>query len=179
MRYILPCLIIIIFSSCNSQDKKADQQNTIDSLTNVINQKDEKDKKEKLDKENQQKLQDIITERNAVLSKVTTDKPAFTSLILGGLKDIRFNLFNDFKYNLEQVVLKVHYIKGNGMEIKSETQILNNIAANSRKSLTSPDYTFAGSFLNVTIETVLCKSINLCYYNSSDSVVSNDPYKCR
>ena len=164
--------------SCSNDNKQIEQQKQIDSLNNVIKLRDNSIEQEKKVKQIQEK--GSKTERSEIISRVYTDKPSFTALSLGGFKDIRFNLFNDSKYNLDQVILKIHYVKANGIEVKEETKILNNVASNSHTALTAPDYTPAGRDITVTIETILCKTINLCYYYSSvDSVSSNDPYKCR
>jgi hypothetical protein len=175
---LIPMSLLII--SCNSGSKKQDdKQKQIDSLTNALNKRQEEDRQEQEAKGERQKLNAVINERNEVLSKVTTDQPAFDAVTLGGFKNIRFNFFNDYKYELEQVILKVHYIKADRItEIKTETIILNNIAANSRQALNAPDYTAAGTYLTVTIETVLCKAIDLCYYSSKD-ITGKDPFKCK
>src|SRR5437762_9636734 len=83
----------------------------------------------------------VANERNSVLKKVITEKASFKPLIFGGFKDIRFDFFNNYPYKLEEVILKVHYIRADGSEIKSETKILKDVASNSRVALTAPDYT--------------------------------------
>jgi hypothetical protein len=98
--------------------------------------------------------------------------------MFGGFKDIKFNFFNNYQYKLEEAILKVHYIRADGSEIKSETKILKDISANSKLSLTAPDYTQAGREIKITLETVQCRAIDLCFY-SSDPVKSDDPYRCR
>jgi len=75
------------------------------------------------------------------------------------------------------VILKVHYIKANGKEVNTQTLLLKNISPGSARELTAPDYTAGGKTLAVTIETVLCRAINLCYYRDAKSTVP-DPYKC-
>jgi len=118
------------------------------------------------------------SEMNAVLKKVIIEKPAFKPLMFGGFKDIKFNFFNNYQYKLEEAILKVHYIRSDGSEIKSETKILKDISPNSKLSLTAPDYTQAGREITVTLETVQCRAIDLCFY-SSDPVKSDDPFRCR
>jgi len=119
-----------------------------------------------------------IDERNAVLKKVTTDAPTFKPQFLGGFKDIKFNFFNNYPYRLEQVILKVHYIREDGSEIKAEAKILKDVAANSRLALTAPDHNTTGKKLKVTVEAVQCREISLCFY-SSEPAKSMDPYRCR
>jgi hypothetical protein len=176
--YLFLLMVIAIISCTNSNEASEQQQKKIDSLTNAIKQKDDV-----ITKENETKVikeKGSIEERNSLIKLVYTDKPSFTALSLGGYKDIRFNLFNDSKYNLDQVILKVHYVKANGIEVKTETKILSDIAPKSHTVLSAPDYIPAGKDLTVTIETILCKEIDLCYYYSPiDSITSNDPYKCR
>jgi hypothetical protein len=128
-------------------------------------------------KNEEQETNAAMEERNAVRKKVITEKPTFKPLTFGGFKDIKFNFFNNYGYELEEVILKVHYIRVDGSEIKSETKILKDISANSRLALTAPDYTSAGRELKVTLEAVHCKAINLCFY-SMDAAKSDDPYKC-
>jgi len=119
-----------------------------------------------------------VDERNAVLKKVVTDKPVFKPLLFGGFKDIKFNFFNHYPYRLEEVILKVHYIREDGSEIKAETKILKDVAPNSNMALTAPDHTSGGKQLRLTIEAVQCRAIELCYYGS-EPAKSLDPYRCR
>lgn len=183
MRFIIPCFVAIVLFSCNASDEAkvksaSSEQQTIDSLNNIIKQKEEKEKEQNEAKERAKKLQALINERNDVLNKVTTDK-SFDPVPLGGFRNIQVYLFNDYNYKLDQVVLKVHYIKANGIEIKSESVIAGSIPAKSRQILNAPDYTAAGTYLRVSIESVLCKEMDLCFYNTVDSISSNDPFKCR
>jgi len=119
-----------------------------------------------------------IDERNAVLKKVVVDAPTFKPQFLGGFKDIKFNFFNRYPYRLDQVILKVHYIREDGTEIKAEAKILKDVAPNSNMSLTAPDHATTGKTLKVTVEAVQCRAIELCFY-SSDPGKSADPYRCR
>jgi len=128
--------------------------------------------------ENDSKEIGTAAERDAVLKKIIIEKPTFKPLMFGGFKDIKFNFFNNYQYKLEEAILKVHYIRSDGSEIKSETKILKDISPNSKLSLTAPDYTQAGREITVTLETVQCRAIDLCFY-SSDPVKSDDPFRCR
>ena len=119
-----------------------------------------------------------VDERNAVLKKVTVDAPTFKPQFLGGFKDIKYNFFNNYSYRLDQVILKVHYIREDGSEIKTEAKILKDVAANSRLALTAPDHATTGKKLKVTVEAVQCRAISLCFY-SSEPAKSTDPYRCR
>jgi len=121
---------------------------------------------------------EAVDERNAVLKRVTADAPTFKPQFLGGFKDIKFNFFNNYPYRLEQVILKVHYIREDGSEIKAEAKILKDVAANSRLALTAPDHNTTGKKLKVTVEAVQCREISLCFY-SSEPAKSMDPYRCR
>jgi hypothetical protein len=174
MKPTLLVTAIVILSSCNNSGKeKGDQQQKqIDSLTSVINQQN--DVKKAGAKNNA-----LINERNSVFKKVTTSKPSFDAVSFGGFRNISFNLFNDYNYELDQVIVQVHYIRGNGSEIKTEQQTLHQIAPKSHLVLNAPDYLASGKELRITLEGIICKAINLCAYNSQDSVASSDPYKCR
>jgi hypothetical protein len=119
-----------------------------------------------------------VDARNAVLKKVVTDAPTFKPQFLGGFKDIKYNFFNHYAYKLDQVILKVHYIREDGSEIKAETKILKDIAPNSTLTLTAPDHATSGKKLKVTVDAVQCRAIDLCYY-SSEPAKSLDPYRCR
>lgn len=183
MRTIFQVISVSLLLSCGSSNQETrvasatSQQKQIDSLTNVINQKTEVEEKKKIAAARSLAL---IEERSKLFSLVTTDKPAYDPVSLGGFKNISFHLFNDYNYPLEQVILNVHYIKANGKYIKTEQIIVTNIAAKSRQQLTAPDYTLAGTYLKISIESVLCKAINLCYYESHNlSMNDRDPFKCK
>ena len=158
--------------------KKKEQKNT-----ELTDQKDHEGKNDDSVKNDQVKNEErenyaAIDERNAVLKKVVTDAPTFKPQFLGGFKDIKFNFFNNYGYRLDEVILKVHYIREDGTEIKTETKILKDIASNARLALTAPDHATSGKKLKVTVEAVQCRAINLCFY-SSEPTKSLDPYRCR
>jgi hypothetical protein len=173
MRYLAISLAILTAVSCNTGSVRNEPQPNRDSLAAALTrQKEEQDNLLQ-----HKRLRAIMDERNNIAINVTTDEPVFQSRLFGGFKDIRFRLFNRYNYTLEQAILKVHYIKANGKEVKTETLLLKNISPNSARELTAPDYTAGGKTLEVTIETVLCRAINLCYYRDAKSTVP-DPYKC-
>jgi hypothetical protein len=158
--------------------KKKDQKNTV-----LADQKDhagkgdDSVKDEQLDNEVQANY-GTADERNAVLKKVVVDAPTFKPQFLGGFKDIKFNFSNRYPYRLDQVILKVHYIREDGTEIKTEAKILKDVAPNSSLSLTAPDHNTTGKKLKVTVEAVQCRAIDLCFY-SSEASKSGDPYRCK
>ena len=158
--------------------KKKEQKNTI-----LADEKDHEGKKgddvtDDIVKTDQQENYAAIDERNAVLKKVVADKASFKPLFLGGFKDIKFNFYNNYPYRLEEAILKVHYIREDGSEIKAETKILKDVAPGSRLALTAPDHTSGGKQIKITIEAVQCRAIDLCFY-SSEPAKSIDPYRCR
>jgi len=119
-----------------------------------------------------------VDERNAVLKKVVIDSATFKPLLFGGFKDIKFNFSNHYPYRLDEVILKVHYIREDGSEIKTETKILKDVGANARMALTAPDHERSGKQLKVTVEAVQCRAIDLCFYRN-EPAKSMDPYRCR
>jgi len=158
--------------------KKKEQKSSV-----LANEKDHEDKKDDdvtddVVKNDQPENHGTTDERNGVLKKVVTDKASFKPLFLGGFKDIKFNFFNNYPYRLEEVILKVHYIREDGSEIKAETKILKDIAPNSKLALTSPDHASGGKQLKITIEAVQCRAIDLCFY-SSEPAEGIDPYRCK
>ena len=157
---------------------KKEQKNTV-----LADQKDHEGKNDDSANNDQAKNEEkenyaAVDERNAVLKKVVTDAPTFKPQFLGGFKDIKFNLFNNYDYRLDEVILKVHYIREDGTEIKTETKILKDIAPDARLALTAPDHPTSGKKLKVSVEAVQCRAINLCFY-SSEPAKSLDPYRCR
>ena len=158
--------------------KKKEQKNTV-----LADEKDHEAKKsddvtDDIVKTDQPENYAAIDERNAVLKKVVADKASFKPLFLGGFKDIKFNFYNNYSYRLEEAILKVHYIREDGSEIKTETKILKDVAPGSRLALTAPDHTSGGKQIKITIEAVQCRAIDLCFY-SSEPAKSIDPYRCR
>ena len=158
--------------------KKKEQKNTV-----LADEKDHEGKKgddvtDDIVKTDQQENYAAIDERNAVLKKVVADKASFKPLFLGGFKDIKFNFYNNYPYRLEEAILKVHYIREDGSEIKAETKILKDVAPGSRLALTAPDHTSGGKQIKITIEAVQCRAIDLCFY-SSEPAKSIDPYRCK
>lgn len=171
-------LLFVLFSCSNDSNNESDQKKKIDSLNNIVKLQDDSIKKLKETKNAQER--NNVTARYEILNKVYPDKPTFIPVSFGGFKNIRFNLFNDSKYNLDQVIVNVHYIKANGSEINTATKIISNVEPNSHRALSAPDYLAAGTSLYATIESMHCKSIDLCYFlSTADTITSRDPYKCK
>ena len=174
MRYLFIHILSILVLGCSSPSERNVEKQKADSLSRATAREDSIQRKQK---EEAGRFA-VIADRNSVLTFVTTNKPTFNPVIFGGFKNIRFMLFNDYQYPLDEVILKVHYIRNNGKTIKTERMVVTQMPPASRKELKAPDYTAAGTKLKITVESVLCRAIDLCYENGLEKGGS-DPYRCR
>ncbi|RYE53272.1 MAG: hypothetical protein EOP48_14760 [Sphingobacteriales bacterium] len=181
----LALIAAIAFVSCNGSNEpkiasiKSEEQRKVDSLTEIINQKEEAERKAETLRRAKAKAREEVKERNSLIENVTYDQPRYDRLAFGGLENISFNFFNDSKHTLDQVILKVHYIRTNGSESRTETIVLTNVEPRSRKNLSAPDNPANGVEVQVSIESMFCKSLNFCMYYPNTDITLPDPFKCR
>ena len=185
MKLFALAAVIIAMASCGSaatetrvlRETSAQQAMILaDSATRTITKKEKEGKD--IPKKSEEENQELARQRNAVRSSITVEGLKFKRVLLGGFKNIRFNLYNRYNHHVDQVMLTVHYIRANGTEAHSASQTVRNIGAHVKMPVKAPDYTSAGMSLKVTIETVVSKEIDLCY-DSNREKFSADPYRCK
>ncbi|RPE12852.1 hypothetical protein EGT74_04730 [Chitinophaga lutea] len=97
---------------------------------------------------------------------------------LGGIKDLRITVRNQTEYPLDNAVVQVQYLRGNGGVFKTEQYTVHNIpekgalsvqASNSRK----------GTKVNISLLSVTSQPMNFCWSRDKRAAPGDaDPWAC-
>lgn len=139
----------------------------------------------KQEKENQNKAAELEEKmknlRNNWSYYISTTRNEYTYREIGGIYDLKITVTNDTEYEINEVVVNVDIIKGNGVILKTEQLTFYNILPRSSKTLSSPDNN-RGKSINYHFEKIYSKELNFCYTPYMDAMVggaaAEDLYKC-
>lgn len=95
-----------------------------------------------------------------------------------GIKNTSLTVHNETDKLLSEVKVKIDYLTANGKTYKSETVSLNNIGANSGKSIAVPD-SDKGVYAKMQIASIEAPSFHFCYSPEKKASANADPYFCK
>jgi len=97
---------------------------------------------------------------------------------LGGIKDLKVIVRNQTEYPLDNVVVSVEYLKGNGDVFKTEQYTINNIGAKGTQSVQAAD-SRKGQKVQIKLVSITSQSMNFCWAaNKVARQGDEDPYLC-
>lgn len=102
----------------------------------------------------------------------------YSSDPLGGITDLSIEVFNSTDKALDEVQVKIGYIKANGAVYKFETVSITNIGPGSSKAVIAPS-SDRGVKVNTEIINITAKSFNFCYPSGIYGSRNADPYYCK
>ena len=97
---------------------------------------------------------------------------------MGGISNLEVLIYNQTDKTIEEVQVKVDYIKSNGGTYKSEMVSVTNIGPNSTKSVSAPS-SDRGTSVQINIESISAKSFHFCFPYGMDGDKNLDPYYCK
>lgn len=169
------------------------QENIIEEVKEKVNQQEEfisntqsEQKLRNLEEEQKQRDKDSInTEltqkymgyRNNWSSYISANSNRYTYSELGGISNLKVVVSNATDKNIDEVQVRVDYIKYNGSTFKSETVSVTNISPESTKSVTAPS-SERGTTVRMSIENILASSFHFCY-PTGNGENDTDPYFCK
>ena len=116
--------------------------------------------------------------RNNWRSYITVTSNAYTYSDMGGISNLQVIINNLTDKNIDEVQVKIYYIKANGGTYKSETVSVTNIGPNAHKSVSAPS-SDRGTSASMSIESITAKSFHFCYPYGMDENKNLDPYYCK
>jgi len=116
--------------------------------------------------------------RNNWRNYITATSNRYTYSELGGISDLAVVVYNQTDKTIDEIQVRVDYIKANGGKYKSETVSVTNIGANSSKSVYAPT-SERGTSVKMEIESIMAKSFHFCYPYGMDGNKNFDPYFCK
>lgn len=97
---------------------------------------------------------------------------------LGGIKDLKIIVRNQAEYPLDNVVVSVQYMKGNGDVFKTEQYTINDVPAKGTKSVEA-SASRKGQKVSLHLQSITSQAMNFCWsVNKHAAPGSEDPYMC-
>lgn len=136
-----------------------------------INQSQEKYAKEAEAENEKNKRKKYI--RNNIFSFIEY-KCNYDVGVLGGLSNVQVHFYNNCEFPIDEVVIRVTYIKDNGGAAYKEDVTLSNIAAKGN-AVEVAGSSARGSRVEMEIISMRSNALSLCFYGVSPG---DDPYLC-
>lgn len=92
---------------------------------------------------------------------------------LGGIKDLKITVRNQTEYPLDNAVVAVQYLRGNGNVFKTEQYTVHNIPEKGAQSVQASN-SRKGSKVNIVLVSVTSQPMNFCW-SKDKRVAPNDP----
>ncbi|WP_148230698.1 hypothetical protein [Chitinophaga pinensis] len=112
---------------------------------------------------------------NQFISVNTSD---YRTGFLGGIKDLKIIVRNQTEYPLDNVVVAVQYMKGNGDVFKTEQYTVNDVPAKGTKSVDASS-SRKGQKVSLKLQRITSQPMNFCWSaNKPAAPGAVDPYMC-
>ncbi len=97
---------------------------------------------------------------------------------LGGIKDLQVIVRNQSEYPLDNVVVSVEYMRGNGDVFKTEQYTINDVPAKGSKSVDASS-SRKGQKVAIKLLSITSQPMNFCWSANKPAAPGNpDPYLC-
>ncbi|GEP94337.1 hypothetical protein [Chitinophaga cymbidii] len=97
---------------------------------------------------------------------------------LGGIKDLQVQVRNQTEYPLDNAIVSVQYLRGNGDVFKTEQYTVHNIPAKGVQSVTASN-SRKGSKVNIRLLSVTSQPMNFCWSADKKPAPGDpDPFAC-
>lgn len=141
----------------------------------ILQQKQELAEKDRV---NQELTKKYMGYRNNWKNYIITSRNQYTYSEMGGISNLAVIVYNQTDKLIDEVQVRVDYIKANGGLYKSETVSVTNIGPTSSKSVFVPN-SDRGISVKMEIESITAKSFHFCYPYGMDGNQNFDPYFCK
>jgi hypothetical protein len=109
---------------------------------------------------------------------ITVSTSDYRTGFLGGIKDLQVIVRNQTEYPLDNVVVAVQYLRGNGDVFKTEQYTVNNVPAKGIQSVSAAD-SRKGQKVEITLVSITSQPMNFCWAVNKPAPAGNqDPYMC-
>jgi type II secretory pathway pseudopilin PulG len=109
---------------------------------------------------------------------ITINTNDYKTGFLGGVKDLKLIVRNQTEYPLDNVVVSVQYLKGNGDVFKTEQYTVNNVPAKGTQSV-SAAASRKGQKVEIKLVSITSQPMNFCWAANKPAAAGDpDPYQC-
>jgi len=177
----------LIYENKTQADTLNQVQEKVTQQDQQLTQQQQKEQQQLLEEQQEQEEKDrvntALTEkymgyRNNWRNYITATSNRYTYSEIGGISDLAVIVYNQTDKIVDEVQVRVDYIKANGGTYKSETISVTNIGANSPKSVYAPT-SERGTSVRMEIESITAKAFHFCYPYGMGSNQNFDPYFCK
>ena len=103
---------------------------------------------------------------------------AYQTGFFGGIHRLEISVDNQTQFPLDNVMIRVQYLKANQQVFKTSIIQVNQVLAKSVRTVPSPDSN-RGVSVRLTMERITSQSMNFCWYSGKPKSSNNsDPYQC-
>ncbi len=159
------------------QQQVFDQQREQQQKEELQLQQQQQEKAEK-DRKNAALTEKYMGYRNNWRSFIEVSSNNYTYSEIGGISDLAVVVYNNTDKVVDEVQVRVDYIKASGGKYKSETVQVTNIGAKSSKSVYAPT-SDRGTSVKMEIESIMAKSFHFCFPYGMEGNKNFDPYFCK
>lgn len=134
-------------------------------------------------REVQQRTQGTFVERRTYYRRnwkqfIAVNTSDYRTGFLGGIKDLKIIVRNQTEYPLDNIVVSVKYMKGNGDVFKTEEYTINDVPAKGFKSMNASG-SRKGQKVELKLQSITSQSMNFCWAANKPVAEGNpDPYLC-
>ncbi|MRG47602.1 hypothetical protein GFS24_20940 [Chitinophaga sp. SYP-B3965] len=129
-------------------------------------------------KDMQQQVQGQFVDRREYFRKnwkqyISVNTGDYKTGFLGGIKNLQITVRNQTEYPLDNAVVKVEYLRGNGNVFKTEQYTVHNIPEKGAQSIPASN-SRKGMKVNIKLVSVTSQPLNFCWA-ADKKVAPNDP----
>lgn len=134
-------------------------------------------------KDMQQQVQGQFVDRREYFRKnwkqyISVNTGDYKTGFLGGIKDLKITVRNQTEYPLDNAVVRVEYLKGNGNVFKTEQYTVSNIPEKGTQSVQASN-SRKGMKVNIKLLSVTSQPLNFCWSVDKKAAPGNpDPWAC-
>jgi hypothetical protein len=134
-------------------------------------------------KDQQQRQQGKFVERRTYYRRnwkqfIAVSTSDYRTGFLGGIKDLKVIVRNQTEYPLDNVVVNVQYMRGNGDVFKTEQYTVNNVPAKGNQSVSAAN-SRKGMKVQLKLVSITSQAMNFCWaFNKPAPPTDPDPYQC-
>ena len=182
---IASIIFLVIIFLANDWSKSSDQPNVRDTVSKPDPQKKHLQELEEKERQRQalERAQEIINReyRNNWSRYITHKASDFKVGFFGGISDLEITVTNNTENIVDEVVVKVDYVKESGNLWETKEVVFNNIQPGTSKTAKAPE-TNRGINVKTDITRITARSLSFCYESTKEKERKKknpaDPYKC-
>lgn len=177
---VVSLVVGLVYENKNQAETLNEVQNKVAEQEQQVAEQEQQIATKQIEKA---KLNAVLTEkymgyRNNWRNFIVVGNNAFSYSEMGGISNLLVVIYNRTDKSIDEVQVKVDYIKASGGLFKTENISVTNIGPNSNKSVSAPS-SDRGTSVKMQIENISASSFHFCYPSGMEGNKNLDPYFCK